>query len=142
MRGDGCIYGKHHHMQRFMEACLLMLLCEPACENCHGYALAERLGRFGFGAEEINASTLYRTLRGMEEAGWVFSRWASGGPGPDRRVYGITDAGRAALQAWIPVLRQRRERIGKLLDAYGEFAASQSDETAWGNAHGERQDNT
>ena len=118
MHKQECVFGKHHHMQRFMEVCLLTLLCEPGCKACHGYALAERLGYFGFDAEEINVSTLYRTLRGMEEAGWVASRWESGGPGPQRRVYDITDAGRAALEEWILVLRQRRERIGLLLEAY------------------------
>ena len=101
-----------------MEVCLLTLLCEPQCESCHGYALAERLAQFNFDADEINASTLYRTLRGMEEAGWVASRWESGGPGPKRRAYAITTAGRAALEEWIAVLRRRRERIGRLLDAY------------------------
>jgi DNA-binding PadR family transcriptional regulator len=79
------------------------------------------LKNFDIDADEVNASTLYRTLRGMEEAGWVVSRWESGGPGPKRRVYGITDAGRTALEEWISVLRKRRERIGKLLDAYEEL---------------------
>jgi DNA-binding PadR family transcriptional regulator len=105
-------------MQRFMEVCLLTLLCEPECGDCHGYALADRLDRFGIGAGEVNASTLYRTLRGMEEAGWVESDWQGGGPGPQRRAYRVTEAGRAALEEWIPVLRTRRERIGKLLEAY------------------------
>ncbi|MEL7604329.1 MAG: helix-turn-helix transcriptional regulator [Bacillota bacterium] len=116
MRGD--CFGKHHHMQRFMEVCLLTLLCGPECESCHGYALAERLAEFGFDADEVNASTLYRTLRGMEEAGWVTSRWESGGPGPQRRAYGVTQAGRDALAEWAEVLRVRRECIGKLLQAY------------------------
>jgi PadR family transcriptional regulator, regulatory protein PadR len=116
MRGD--CFEKHHHMQRFMEVCLLTLLCEPQCEICHGYALAERLEQFGFRTGEINASTLYRTLRGMEEAGWVTSRWESGGPGPQRRAYGITQAGHGALTEWVEVLRIRRERIGLLLVEY------------------------
>ncbi len=124
MQNDTCCHGKHHPMQRFMEVCLLTLLCEPQCESCHGYALAERLADFDLTADEINASTLYRTLRGMEEAGWVVSRWESGGPGPQRRVYGITDAGRAALQKWIPVMRVRRERIEKLLEAYEKMSAA------------------
>lgn len=125
MRGEGCGFGKHHPMQRFMEVCLLALLCDPTCKDCHGYALTERLADFGFDADEINASTLYRTLRGMEEADWVVSNWESGGPGPQRRVYGITEAGRTALKEWIPVLRLRRERIGKLLNAYERLEAAQ-----------------
>lgn len=133
MSGGVCCFGKHHHMQRFIEVCLLTLLCRKECEKCHGYALAERLGDFGFEAGEVNASTLYRTLRGMEQAGWVVSRWESGGPGPRRRVYGVTDLGRAALEEWIPILRTRRERIGKLLDAYEKLAGSKE-----GMAHEDR----
>ncbi len=126
MRGD--CFGKHHHMQRFMEVCLLTLLSEPQCESCHGYALAERLAEFDFDADEVNVSTLYRTLRGMEEAGWVTSRWESGGPGPQRRAYGITQAGREALSEWVEVLRRRRERIGHLLEAYEKLGDTTPEE--------------
>ena len=119
-----------------MEVCLLTLLSEPQCESCHGYALAERLAEFDFDADEINVSTLYRTLRGMEEAGWVTSSWESGGPGPQRRAYGITQAGRDALSEWAQVLRKRRERIGKLLDAYEKLGqASEEGRTSHEDRH-------
>jgi DNA-binding PadR family transcriptional regulator len=36
-------------------------------ENSYGYELMERIREFGF--EEINAGTLYRTLRRMEQEG-------------------------------------------------------------------------
>ncbi|MDD5017636.1 MAG: helix-turn-helix transcriptional regulator [Eubacteriales bacterium] len=102
----------HHNMQRFMEICLLVLLCR---DNGHGYALAERLAEFGF--EELNISTMYRTLRKMEGDGWVKSRWHQGA-GPRRRVYGITDTGKAELEEWTKVLEQRKARIEKVLGAY------------------------
>jgi PadR family transcriptional regulator PadR len=105
-------------MQRIIEVCLLVLLCGPEGRHCHGYALGERLKEFGFSDSEISVSTLYRTLRGMEEAGWVSSDWAAGGPGPQRREYAITDAGRLALDEWAAVLTRRRERIAHVLDAY------------------------
>ena len=108
----------HKPMQRIVEVCLLVMLCGPDCEHCHGYALGERLREFGFDDSEISVSTLYRTLRGMEEAGWVTSGWAAGGPGPQRREYAVTDAGRTALDAWAAVLQKRRERITRVLDAY------------------------
>jgi PadR family transcriptional regulator PadR len=113
---DGC-----RHMQRIIEVCLLVLLCRPEGEDSHGYALGERLKEFGFEDSEISVSTLYRTLRGMEESGWVTSGWAAGGQGPQRREYAITNAGRQALDEWAAVLTRRRERIGRVLTAYGEL---------------------
>lgn len=110
--------GGKRPMQRIIEVCLLVLLCGPDCDHCHGYALGERLREFGFDDSEISVSTLYRTLRGMEDAGWVTSDWAAGGPGPQRREYAVTDAGRAALDGWAAVLTKRRERITQVLDAY------------------------
>lgn len=109
-----------HPMHRFMEVCLLVLLYDEHSE-CHGYCLAEKLKSFGFTEQELNISTLYRTLRHMEQSEWVRSRWESGGPGPKRRVYSITPLGRQALGEWAKVLRVRRERIGKLLDAYAQL---------------------
>jgi PadR family transcriptional regulator PadR len=108
-------------MQRIIEVCLLVLLCRPDYDHCHGYVLGERLRGFGFDDSEISVSTLYRTLRGMEEAGWVKSSWAAGGPGPQRREYSVTDAGRAALDEWAGVLQKRRERIDMVLNAYAQL---------------------
>lgn len=109
-----------HPMHRFMEVCLLVLLYDEDKE-CHGYSLAEKLKDFDFSEEELNISTLYRTLRHMEQSEWVRSHWESGGQGPQRRVYSITAQGRDALDDWVQVLRMRRERIGLLLDAYAQL---------------------
>ncbi len=119
MRVEGAHGGRH--MQRMVEVCLLVLLCGPDGERSHGYALGERLRDFGFDDSEISVATLYRTLRGMEEAGWVTSEWAAGGPGPQRREYAVTDAGHAALDEWAAVLQKRRERITRVLDAYARL---------------------
>ncbi len=107
-------------MHRFMEVCLLFLLSDED-KACHGYCLAEQLTRFGFTDEELNISTLYRTLRHMEQSDWVRSHWESGGQGPQRRVYSITPLGRNALDNWATELQKRRERIGMLLDAYAQL---------------------
>lgn len=107
--------GKSHHMERFMEACLLLFLSQ---DIGHGYSMLEQLRHFGFEADQINVSTLYRTLRKMEAAGAVTSDWEEGGPGPKRRVYHITEQGLLFLQNWIDVLKMRRLRISKLIDAY------------------------
>ena len=112
--GAGCC-GKTQPMQRFMETSLLVLLAE---QTGHGYSLSEQLKDFGY--DDINVSTLYRSMRKMEERSWVVSSWEQGDKGPQRRVYAITDIGRAALDEWIEVFKQRRSNIETLLGKYGE----------------------
>ena len=107
--------GKHHKMERFMEVCLLLLLYE---ETGHGYGLIDRLSYFGFSEEQLNVSTLYRTLRNMEKEGSVVSVWEEAGQGPKRRVYNITDSGQKELVNWIEVLKGRKAHIEKLINRY------------------------
>jgi len=107
--------GARHHMERFMEICLLLLLYQ---ETSHGYTLAERLNSFGFSKEELNMGSLYRTLRKMEKDFLVTSCWEEGKQGPKKRVYQITDTGKRNLENWIEVLKRRRERISKLINYY------------------------
>ena len=103
-------------MQRFMETSLLVLLAE---QTSHGYSLTEQLNDFGF--SDVNVSTLYRIMRKMDERGWVSSSWEKGDKGPQRRVYSITDNGRAALDEWIDVFVTRKSNIETLLGKYGEL---------------------
>ncbi|NLB39655.1 MAG: PadR family transcriptional regulator [Clostridiales bacterium] len=100
---------------RFLEACLLQLLQHDAG---HGYALMEPLAQFGFTPENVNASTLYRTLRGMEKKGWLSSDWETGGRGPRRRVYLVTPEGTAELKERIATMRQRLVGIQRLVDIH------------------------
>ncbi len=107
--------GPHHQMERFLEVCLLLLLYD---EVGYGYGLIEQLEYFGFVAEELNVSTLYRTLRKMEKESLVSSYWQQGGPGPKRRVYEITKSGKLHLEQWITILKTRKSRIEKLIEQY------------------------
>jgi PadR family transcriptional regulator len=67
-------------------------------ESSHGSELMERLEEFGF--EQINAGTLYGTLRQMENEGLCKSEWETSTSGPARRVYSITNDGEAYLTSW------------------------------------------
>ena len=108
-------HGTRHHMERFMEICLLLLLDQ---ETSHGYTLAEQLNDFGFSKEDLNMGSLYRTLRKMEKDALVSSCWEEGKQGPKKRVYQITEAGKASLKNWIVLLKKRRKRISKLINYY------------------------
>ena len=94
-------------------ALLLLLHREPA----HGYTLLEQLGEFGL--EGIDPSAIYRALRDMEAREWVSSTWdEEQSQGPAHRVYRITETGDEMLAAWIQDLRETREMIDRLLEAY------------------------
>ncbi len=114
--------GKNHKMERFLEVCLLLLLYQEAG---YGYGLIEQLEYFGFPEEDLNISTLYRTLRKMEKEGMVTSDWEEGGQGPKRRVYLITEDGKKDLDQWVRILVERRKRIDKLINRYNERNANQ-----------------
>jgi len=101
---------------QFLQPCLLLLLQDEAA---HGYALLAELERFGFDAQRVDPSLVYRALREMEQAGWVESAWdASGSMGPSRRVYSLQAEGRRQLELWVEDLRRTRAEIDRLLQEF------------------------
>ena len=81
-------------------------------KSTHGYELMQHLAGFGF--EEINPGTVYRTLRQMETEGLCESEWETSGCGPACRVYSVTESGEAHLDSWA----QACERYQRVLDAF------------------------
>ena len=114
------------HMEHFLETCLLLLIDETPD---HGYSLLERLGEFGFPTECLNVGTLYRTLRRLEEEGLANSDWEEGGQGPRRRVYTITEKGKATLATWIQIIRGNKARIERLLARYASLEELDGEES-------------
>lgn len=102
-------------MERFLEICLLLLLSD---QEGYGYGLIEQLAEFGFTGEDLNLGSLYRSLRKLEDQSLVSSIWEEASQGPKRRVYTITPLGKEELHNWIPVLKQRKERIEHLIGMY------------------------
>ena len=80
--------------------------------NSYGYELMERMTAIGF--ETINPGTLYRTLRKMEKYGLCESKWETSSGGPARRMYSITEAGKAYLDLWVEAL----EQYGRTIDTF------------------------
>jgi poly-beta-hydroxybutyrate-responsive repressor len=100
-------------VERFAEPAALLLLHErPA----HGYELLERVQELG--GESIDMGNLYRVLRALEEEGFVRSEWLSDVPGPARRSYELTDAGRELLATWAASLRETQQHIALFLERY------------------------
>lgn len=107
--------GKGTRMGKFLEASLLLLLRK---ESLHGYGLMEQLDALGFDPEELNISTLYRTLHKMEKQGMVISKWQEGEGGPQKRVYEITNQGLEELEDWHQIFQERKKRIQRFMEVY------------------------
>jgi len=101
----------------FLRPALLFML---ARENLHGYSLLDGLGEFGFNPDRVDPSLIYRTLKQMEECGWVTSRLGEESLGPQRRIYQISPEGEEYLAELVDGLRRRRDEIDSLIQAYNQ----------------------
>lgn len=91
-----------------LEMLVLRLL---ARQPCHGYELLLRLREGSGGLLALREGTLYPILYRLEDDGRIRSAWqtpdsAQGGPKTSRKVYTITEAGRAALAGQTETWRQ------------------------------------
>ena len=96
-------------------------------EYSYGYQLMERLAT-DFDFEQINAGTLYRTLRQMEKEGLCESGWETSEGSPARRMYYITEDGQAYLDAWVQAAKEYRRVIDALSRAYTSRSTPRSSE--------------
>lgn len=90
---------------------LLLLLKGPS----YGYELRRALGAREL---DLDPAVTYRSLREMERAALITSRWMRSDAGPKRRVYDITDRGRAELGRIAQGVRVTRDAQSVFLDAY------------------------
>lgn len=107
---------KYSNAVRVMETCLLCLLKEGG--EAHGYGLMTRLSTFGFSEEDVNISTLYRSLRKLEKQKLVKSNWVESEQGPKKRVYSITFQGKKELEHLINFFKERKSFIEAILTHY------------------------
>lgn len=84
----------------------------------HGYELIERLPDIAGGGTRIDVGNLYRVLRALEEEGIVSSEWSADLPGPAKRTYELTEAGRRLLDRWADSLREAQGVIAGFIDRY------------------------
>ena len=113
-----------------------VLLAVSMGRAAHGYLIEDYLKSLGF--FRTDASTLYRTLRQLEKDGLLLSTWETGQTGPARRVYSLTDAGRAWLDAWVATLEVYRSMIDNFFSLYTGYMSGAS--AAEGAAPAERAD--
>jgi poly-beta-hydroxybutyrate-responsive repressor len=101
-------------VERFLEPALLLLLSE---QPAHGYELVDRVAELVPG-ERADLGGLYRVLRALEEDGLVRSEWDAEEPGPAKRRYELTPAGRELLRAWAKALKQTQVVVDAFLKRF------------------------
>ena len=84
--------------------------------EAHGYELIRRMSGFGF--DTPDRGSVYRTLRQLEKDGLVNSDWDTSNSGPARRVYSLSEAGRAYLDAWATSLRSYQTMLEQFFALY------------------------
>ena len=108
-------YEVRARVERFAEPAVLLLLRE---RPVHGYELLEQLPHLT--GERVDMGNLYRFLRLLETDGIVRSEWDDRAAGPSKRIYELTDEGRALLDQWASALRDSQTRLDGFLTRYGE----------------------
>jgi PadR family transcriptional regulator, regulatory protein PadR len=103
----------------YLRPVLLLLLAEG---SAHGYDLLEQLPDLNL--ERTDAGSLYRSLRAMEQDGFVRSWWEESPSGPARRTYELTDEGLEWLHVWSGSLAEVHRTLGRYLDRYATVARS------------------
>lgn len=102
-QGDGgpcsCEMG---NLYRFAEPVMLLVISRLG--EAHGYQIAQEAEGMAVTHAGLDSGIVYRTLRRLEAAGRVASRWDTSGPGPARRVYVLTESGMQHLREWAQVL--------------------------------------
>ena len=105
--------GGGRYRRSVMEVAILASLAES---TSHGYDLIDQLDALASELVCIDAGSMYRLLRSMEEEGLVRSSWETPESGPGRRVYVVTDQGLEALEVMAHSLSQRATTMQQLAD--------------------------
>lgn len=101
--------------EKFIQPCILLLLMR---EESYGYILIEKMKEFGFYEDTPDAGVVYRNLNRLEEEGLVESKWITDEPGPAKRIYNITEAGREYLKFHVEFFEERKRLFDKFIKIY------------------------
>lgn len=85
--------------RELMTPAVLHILISLATGDRHGLGIKEEVEARTSGALRLGPGTLYEGLHRLEESGWVVEVDAAGDEDARRRFYGLTVAGRRAMEA-------------------------------------------
>jgi poly-beta-hydroxybutyrate-responsive repressor len=99
--------------KNYLMAWVLVMLKE---RNLHGYEIMKTLkARFDV---DSGKGAVYRALRQLEEQGYIASWWDPQEVRPARRMYILTQHGRAALMEWGSALQEHRANLDAFFSMY------------------------
>lgn len=101
------------HLYRFVEPVILLLLKQKGA--AHGYELAGDIAEHALTDAQIETAALYRTLRALENNGYVVSKWDVNGSGPARRIYQLSSSGAQHLNEWTIILEQMSKSMARFV---------------------------
>lgn len=102
------------NLYRFAEPIVLVSLAQLG--KAHGYQISQEAERLAVTHAGLDVGSVYRTLRRLEDEGFVASAWDTEGSGPARRDYVLTETGWGHLQEWTEVLEDFMKSLGQVLD--------------------------
>jgi DNA-binding PadR family transcriptional regulator len=112
--------GGGRYRRAVLEAAILASIAES---TTHGYDLVPQIDALAADLVCIDAGSMYRMLRDLEEQGLVASSWQTPESGPSRRVYEITPQGVEALELMAKSLTLRADSMKRLADHAASAAA-------------------
>jgi len=101
------------NLYRFVEPVILFMLKSKG--HSYGYDLAGELGQNTLTGAAVEKAALYRTLRHLEENGFVVSGWEVHASGPARRIYSLTAQGEQHLEEWTLLLRDLSKSMSRFV---------------------------
>ena len=94
---------------------VVLALLERSGKPMYGYQISKVLESLADDSLPMKQGTFYPVLRSLEREGQLESRLEPSDAGPQRRYYGITEAGRASLPLWRAAWTQTRDFVDRFL---------------------------
>ena len=92
----------------------------------HGYAIAREINRRSSHALRCKQGTLYPALHALERDGLIAGAWETGGGERPRKVYALTDAGRAELVRRVRTWDTFSHAIGQVIGGSSRERATEA----------------
>jgi transcriptional regulator len=99
---------------------LMILKTLSTLGDLHGYGIARRIEQISGEQLELNQGTIYPALLGLEQMGWISSKWGVSENNRRAKYYSITRAGRKQLAAEEENWRRASDIMLRFLEPSGE----------------------
>lgn len=109
----------NHKQTRHLPAFLLLFLAK---QKMYGNQLIRKLETIAPDVMTIDPGGVYRALREMEKRGAITSEWMTEGQGAPKRMYTLTEQGRAELDQWYEDILGRLQMLTFFTDQYERMA--------------------